>query len=445
MSVINNVLKDLESRSSQFTPIDVDFVDTGDNTKTGSSRLSILLLTGLLLIIGTGYWYYQVQQLQPTSSVQSTMPEPVLKPVSTPEPQPNQIVGLQIKETSIDVSLQFAMRQKAISFLKERTESSFVYHIKNIESEIDTPRISGNRWIEKLSIKPQQQGIDVTLQTVAGVLVNTEQFQKDGETIWSLRLEKLPDPVVVAKLETIVTEPVSQVENTVEETPAIEEHAIENPEAVSPEPVTQPVETETPRVIVDIKTASPTPTVFDQLSNAAELIKNGHFVSAEKLLQGLLDGPQDLLARKQLLGIYAQPQYSEEYAELARQSSNRYPQQSLFKTEYARALYQAQSYREVISLLLSIEQLDSKQRALIAASYQRIDRHDKAIEHYYHSLKLNQQEARNWIGLGISLEHEAKLKKALQSYQTAARLGNINERLKQFVEQRSQLLKKVMN
>lgn len=433
MSVINNVLKELATRPSQFTPINIASVNSQPVDKPESSNLSGSILLFLLTLAAIGLWYYQFQyKTQAVINVEtpilaSVVTEAIKAEAEIVELKPNQIVGLQISETSSDISLLFAMRERAVSYLKERSEDSFVYHIKNINSEIETPRISGNRWIEKLSITPSQQGVDVTLQTVAGVLVNTEQFQKQGETIWTIKLEKLPDPVVVAKLETVAAEPVIEAGSIAEQAVQVDS------------------EVESVAVKVDIRKAGQNLSEYGLFNKAVELLQIKQWQTAETLLLELLNGPQDLAARKQLLGIYARPGNADKYADMARRSSLQYPNQSLFKTEYARSLFQQQSYHEAISQLQSVDQLDSKQQALMAASYQRIGQHEKAIEHYHHSLRLNKLEARNWVGLGISLEHEAHLEKALQSYQMAARLGNINERLKQFVEQRSRLLKKVMN
>ncbi len=437
MSIINNVLKDLELRTSQFTPIDIASVDRVTVDDNRSLNMPVVILFLLLAITAIGLWRYQLQYRYQAGAVINTESAIVSHDngeVARSVPAgvdivPNQIIGLQIRETSSDISLEFAMREKAVSYLKERSENKFVYRIRNIDSEIEAPQISGNRWIEEFSIEPLAQGgVDVTLQTVAGVLAKTEQFQKQGETIWTIKLENLPDPPVVAKLETVAAEKV----------PASLIPGEEKVQAVSAQAVGEPVK-------VEIKSASQVQSGIGQLNKAIQLMQERKWEKAESLLLGLLDGPLDLAARKQLLGIYAQLGNSNQYVDLARESSERYPQQGMLKTEYARSLFQQQAYLEVISLLQSVERLDSKQLALMAASYQRLDQHGKAIEYYYHSLKLNKQEARNWIGLGISLEHEAKLEKALQSYQAAARLGNINQRLKQFVEQRSRQLKTVIN
>ncbi len=143
--------------------------------------------------------------------------------------------------------------------------------------------------------------------------------------------------------------------------------------------------------------------------------------------------------------MYANTGDDARFFELVNQSQQRYPQQVWFKTEYARSLFHRQQYSEVIGFLLNAELLDASQHALLAAAYQRKEQHQKAVEHYHYALKLDKNQAKNWIGLGISLEHEAELGKALRSYQTALRIGNLNDKLTQFVQQRSKLLKKVVN
>lgn len=429
MSVINNVLKDLESRSSQFTPIDIAGVHIEKpRGQSSSNKLVFLLLLGVLLAVA-GYWFFQnqIQSIEGAAmpSIERAAVIAIPKAEPEPVPVPNQIIGLQIKESSSNVSLEFSLSEKTVSYLKERSENRFVYHLKNIENEIAAPLIKDNLWIKSLSIIPVGEGVDVAFQTATGVLVNTEQSQKNEEAIWIIQLEKLPDPVVVEKIDkTEVRETkkalVAPVIAEVEETPS------------------KPVR-------VEIKSALKKVSDREQLLRAQELVKDREWESAETLLQGLIDGPQDLAARRQLLGIYTQPQYASQYANLARESSERYPENTLFKSEYARALFQSQSYRSVISILEAPNNTDSKQLALIAASYQRLDEHKQAIEYYRQSLKLDRQQARNWIGLGISLEHNGQSRLALQSYQTAAKLGNISQRLEQFIEQRSRLLAKVVN
>lgn len=440
MSVINNVLKDLESRSSQFTPIDIAAVN-GASTKTESKTgWLVFFLCGFFVLALFGIYYYQSEIVGRDSEVIAEEPATIMPTIETEIidppavavvealPQPNQIIDLQIKETSNQLSMEFLLREKAVSYLKERSENSFIYHLKDMQSEISAPLLKGNQWIEKLSITKNALGIDITFKTVSGVLVNTEQKQLQNEAVWIIKLQK---PVAKQSVEKA---PVPS-ESLVATTKPVEKIEVIEVEAV---PEKKPVK-------VDIKTAGQLEGESGQLAMATSLINKREWQNAETLLLGLLDGPQDIDARKQLLGIYTQPKYAEKYATLARQSSERYPQQDVFKTEHARSLFQNESYQSAISLLQTIEPLSAPQLALMAASYQRIDQHDNAILYYQQSLELNRRQPRSWIGLGISLEHEKQPEKALKSYQAAARLGNINARLQQFIEQRSRILERVIN
>jgi cytochrome c-type biogenesis protein CcmH/NrfG len=67
------------------------------------------------------------------------------------------------------------------------------------------------------------------------------------------------------------------------------------------------------------------------------------------------------------------------------------------------------------------------------------------MRHYRLALDLDADSARNWVGLGISQEHSAKLEDALASYRKADRLGKLSNRLQAFVDKRSVSLERVLN
>lgn len=439
MSIINNVLKDLESRPSRFTPIETAVTESGV-VEQKTSRTLLLILLPVLIVLTMALFYYQTIYKPVKSSVvssdtdvagQSVMPSTQSTPVV--EPIQNQISGLQIRETESEVSLEFSLREKTVSYLKERSEDLFIFHLKNVKSEIEAPKINNNRWIENLKFQPSRQGIDIVLKTVPGVLMNTAQTNHQGENLWTIRLEKLPDAETLVKLEAIEVEPVVKPEAVVASAPKVEMGTVKADK------------TEKAPVKVEIKTADQSQSAPVKLNKASELIRASQWQKAEPLLQSLIDGPLDFSARRQLLALYTRSGNSTRYLEFARRSQQKYPQQSIFKTELAHALFQHQKYSEAIKLFQNDSDLDAAQHALLAASYQRKDQHKEAVEHYHHALKLDRGQARNWIGLGISLEHEARPEKALQSYQTALRLGNLNDRLIQFVEQRSSIIRKVVN
>jgi cytochrome c-type biogenesis protein CcmH/NrfG len=123
----------------------------------------------------------------------------------------------------------------------------------------------------------------------------------------------------------------------------------------------------------------------------------------------------------------------------------KYPDAALFKTEYARSLFQSAAYRAVIELFANEISIDVTQQALVAASYQRLDEHEDAVKYYRLALAQDANNARNWIGLGISQEHTAALAEALNSYQRAVKLGGLNSRLRAFVAARRSTLEQVLN
>ncbi len=459
MSVINNVLKDLESRESQFTPIEIDAI--GVKSAPARDLKPLLLVALLLLLLMAGAWIYLQDQLissggSAAPSIASTAPAVAAPPLAESEINQtlvtdrmigNQIIGLQIRESEDDMRMEFALRDKVVAFLKERGENSFGYHLRDIESQIFAPVISDNRWIRELAITSSNSGVDVNFQTAEDILVETRQSLVNGEPIWVINLRKTAAAVIAD----------SAVENiTAGEPTAIgTQQAPEMIELVSTDAAADEVELESrqasasgaPDAVVklDIKSTNPNAKTINQLEYAVELINSRRPAKAQATLQQLLGGSEDYDARQHLLALYNSQNQDGRFRRLARESMTKYPDDMLFKTEYARSLFQSAAYRSVIQLFANENSLDANQQALVAASYQRLDEHESAVRHYQLALEQDVANAKNWIGLGISQEQTAALEGALYSYQQAAKLGNLNNRLQAFVDKKRQTLRQVLN
>lgn len=483
MSVINDVLKDLETRESRFTPIE-----------TGSVAVPVparrhwkpLVLTGtMLILLATGVWLYlQAPQswgiLTPLKQA-SVNPSPVVANTpeitdarvavvlpaqstapdsadSLPAPMPaaapaedsavasadgaNQIIGLQIRETEQEMRMQFFLRGKVVAYLSERGENSFAYHLRDTESQITAPEISDNQWIQRLAIHTAASGVDIHFVTAPGILVETRQDLIDGEAVWAISLRKsIAPPAVAENVDDSAVAPAVITPQVV-----IADESAQAVESVGAEPAaadeTAPAEAE---VRLEIKTTNPDARVANQLEYAGRLLGSGRYTDAENLLRELLGGVEDYQARRHLLAIYEGQQRRERFDRLARDSAQKYPQDIAFKTAYARSLFQGQAYRQVIELFAGQVELDARQQAMLAASYQRLDQHDNAMHHYRLALRQDAGNAKNWIGLGISQEHSAELEAALDSYQRAGKIGQLNPRLQAFVDQRSDTLRRLLN
>ncbi len=445
MSVINNVLKDLESRSSQFVPIEIASVEAAVAEKPAQSRYLALLILALLVVAAI-LWFYQNQQKPaettyvPEIAIEVPVAEVPVAPEVVDIVEHNQIIGLQINESANEMSVEFSLQKKVISYLKERSENRFVYYLKDIRSEIDAPVMRNNQWIEQLSISPRDGGVDITFRTASGVLMETRQQLQGGEQVWAIKLKKSPQPKVIVQLVEAPTR-VANEQSSVETVKAEIVDSVNKPETGAEVEATS----EAKVVKLDIRSSQPKLNPDEQLQKAVNLLRKRRWSQSEALLQGLIDGPNDLVARRHLLSIFEQRQATSRFSVLLGASMKRYPQESVFKTAYARSLFETGAYQDVIEYLQNINNADATQLALIAASYQRLDQHDKAADYYTQSLDKDGRQAKYWIGLGISQEHRAQLKQALRSYRIAAKLGGINARLQAFIEKRSDLLLKAIN
>jgi tetratricopeptide (TPR) repeat protein len=446
MSIINNALKDLESRSSQFTAIGV--TSTGPAAATPSRQyLPVILAFLLLSAIGLVFWFYQASQphsdveidrvssevvinADPTDEV-FTVSESLLL-VDAKEPA-NKIIGMQFRETNETISLEFSLREKVVSYLKERSEKGIVYHLKNIGSDIVAPVISDNRWIEQLTMTAQADGIDINLITLTRVLVETQQQRLEDEIVWTITLSKLPEPI---EIEPVVSAQTIQTVNVDEVTPVDEKRLGIDDDHTG---------IGTKVVKLEIKSRDTNDDAVRQFKNAQTFIKQRRFNSAETLLLSLLDSPQDLAARESLVAVYKRDKKATRRNELVKASMKRYPQHALFKTSHAESLFRLKTYQRVIDFLQVQPDLNALQLALIGASYQRLDQHKSAADFYRQSLQIDANQPRSWIALGLSEEHNGNLQMALSAYRSASKQGSLNAKLTEFVEQRSRIIEKVIN
>ena len=81
--------------------------------------------------------------------------------------------------------------------------------------------------------------------------------------------------------------------------------------------------------------------------------------------------------------------------------------------------------------------------ALLAASYQRINNHQKSVEIYLRLVKIRPNEGVWWLGLAISLEKTGKNKSALEAYQRAQQTGTLKSGLVKFTNNRVSALKEI--
>lgn len=151
-------------------------------------------------------------------------------------------------------------------------------------------------------------------------------------------------------------------------------------------------------------------------------------------------------AREMLAGIHIKSGRFIDAAELLSEGVKVVPEYPLFAQLYARVLLEQKKPQLAIKILengsarLNVE---PDYYALLAATYQRVNNHQKAVEIYLRLVKVRSDEGVWWLGLGISLEKSGNKKEALEAYQRAQKTGRLKSGLVKFTNNRVSALQEI--
>ncbi len=151
-------------------------------------------------------------------------------------------------------------------------------------------------------------------------------------------------------------------------------------------------------------------------------------------------------AREMLAGIYIKSGRYIDAAELLSEGVKVVPEYPLFAQLYARVLLEQSNPQLAIKIL---EQGSARMKvepdyyALLAATYQRVKNHKKAVDIYLRLVKVRPAVGVWWLGLGISLEKSGKNQEAVEAYQRAQKTGSLKAGLAKFTNNRVSALQEI--
>lgn len=153
-------------------------------------------------------------------------------------------------------------------------------------------------------------------------------------------------------------------------------------------------------------------------------------------------------AREMLAGIHIKSGRFINAAELLSEGVKVVPEYPLFAQLYARVLIEQSKPHLAITILeqgikSARNDIEPNYYALLAATYQRVKNHEKAIEVYLRLLQTHQTAGVWWLGLAISLEKSGNNKEALEAYQRAQKTGNLKAGLVKFTNNRVSALSEI--
>ncbi len=444
MSVINNVLKDINNKPSAFTPLGL--ADVPGGTAQNYNQPLAWIAGFLLLVILAVVIYFSIQpeslSLNKESQLVASVEVPVVaktidsQPEEIPLKADKEITGLQFNETKDFLELSLQLPLGAQSFLKKSSENRYVFIISNAGKKVIAPDITGNAWLKSITVDETDAGLEIQFYTRDKILVETLYQEKSLFYYWSIRLKK---PAIAPKKEKLVKrnkKPEASIKANVSE-----QKNIAKPEAVEVQITAKVKQNSFPQKKVKLEINPVVSGVSDaELLRKADIsMQQKSWGVAQKQLQELLNSSVDKKVRIKLLSVYQLQQNTRAMKELLAKSLQLYPEDNTLLVADAGQLF---SESRFLTLILRYKNNlnDLKLINLVAASYQRVNQHENAIKYFQMSLKINSQQPRKWVSLGISQEQISKFENSVQSYKMALRSGSLNRRLQTFIQNRLQQL-----
>ncbi len=447
MSVINSVLKDLDSKPTSFAPLGVNAVADSSTKISPFTRYWWVVIPVVLLAIGVyavgaieSLHQVQVDQALKSPSAIKGLETPIeqvvatqknaeetLQPAASAQLLPNQITGLQISENAEYMQLEFQLTEFAPSFLKQRSNNRYVFIIRDVINAISTPIIADSPWLKQIQISTLEPDIEIRFDTQPGVLVDTQERRDDSAYYWLIRLKK---NLMLNQNNKVSVQSKGAMDKRVIDGVSQSEQKTGSPSPVLEMPEEKQVSSPVKLQIRPVKNQASDQLRLDAAINSA---KQGELTSATQALQQLLGSDVDRQARIHLLSLLDAKKMPETFNSILDSSLEIYPGDIVFQLYEANRLFSEKQYQRLIDKFSSVT--DNLQMvSLMATSYQRTEQHQLAVEYFGLALKMNPQQPRLWISLAISQQNLSQRDQALDSYQMALRSGAMSERLHEFVQ-----------
>jgi MSHA biogenesis protein MshN len=176
-----------------------------------------------------------------------------------------------------------------------------------------------------------------------------------------------------------------------------------------------------------------------QYRQAAQQVAQGRNEQARATLAAALSiFPEHHKARELAAVVALQSGHLNEAQDLLTQGMQLAPRQTIFPRLLARILLEQGMEAQAIATLEGARGAvgaDADYLSLLAALYQRAGRHTEAATTYRETIALRTQDARAWLGLGISLE-ATQHADAASAYTRALQLGGLDANLMRYASQR---------
>lgn len=385
MSVINQMLKDLDKRQGEQTASSNVVIPT--TTKNSSIKILTIIIIAIILvnIVGIFVWqlYSENQSLKTQAQQSNTKISQINSASSTVEdnalantqPTNNQAEDSQLESTQVDKTLVKNETKKVTPGKKL---------VNAIESALST------------SAAASKQARQVKVNNEQAVTTQTE-------------IEPLPSEVTISK--TVEPRETSTVNKIRERKPTL---------------------------TISRSQLSPKALAGKKITEAERAMEINNVAKAESLFEEvLLLLPEHETARKQLAALWYGKKAYQDAVNLLSQGIAISPQNEEMRLMSARIYFEQGQAKQALNVLTPINNSQSVEvQVLIANIAAELNEHKNAARAYRKLLAIEPNIGRWWLGLAVSLDSQGQFSLARNAYNQAILQANLSSNALQFARQR---------
>lgn len=403
MSIINQMLKDLEKRSLEKKSTHPDIVLTGlqvPHARVGNPRKIILLTTATLMLIFIWGWNATHYLLHRSSVV--VLPKPLVMsqvmiakpPALIPASPAITAITMQVHENK--TFLRFVLNQEVVYQISSDLPRQLVtITLQHAHLSANSPQLDYvSSGIKDMKIVPSQDGLNIILKLDPAAQLANLELNKDGK-FPELQINLVMNDVTAA-------------------------------EVIEPS-------------LVPLKKAAVNTSV-EQYQQAMQLVESGQIDQATALLSELLDQAPDLRdARVSLVTLLLNQGDQERARRVLAEGLQMQPFYPPFIELKARIWVSEGKIKQALHLLNRAPpefNTNSDYYALIAALYQRVGQFSTAEQLYEQLTALHPEKGALWAGLGIALESSGKSTQAQEAYEKADNTMDLSPELRGYISSR---------
>ena len=193
------------------------------------------------------------------------------------------------------------------------------------------------------------------------------------------------------------------------------------------------------------RTRSPEERAEQEFRRGVGLLNQGRTSEAEEVFAATLAAqPTHEAARQALVAMNLEQQHFDIARRLLQEGVAIHPGNARFASVLARILIERKDYAGALEVVIAAKapaQNDAELQSMRGTALQRLGRHAEAAEAFQVSLRSEPQNGSVWMGLGVSLEAQAKRPEAAEAFRRAAGSGTLGAEARSYAEQRARQLR----